>query len=166
ITATLNAVEDIWMGFALDQAFEYVFFEDSFNALYENESRTQSIASMFSALAIFIACLGLLGLASFTAEKRTKEIGIRKVLGATVSSIFTLLSSDFLKLVAISALLSLPISWYAMQNWLENFAYRISYSVLTFLMVSLIALIIAMLTITWQVLKAAIANPVDALRYE
>ncbi|UCD37158.1 MAG: ABC transporter permease [Fidelibacterota bacterium] len=166
ITTTLTAVEDIWMGFALDQAFEYVFFEDSFNTLYENESRTQSIASMFSILAIFIACLGLLGLASFTAERRTKEIGIRKVLGATVASIFTLISNDFLKLVAISALLSLPLSWLAMQNWLENFAYRISYSVFTFLMVSLIALMIAMLTIAWQVLKAAITNPVDALRYE
>jgi putative ABC transport system permease protein len=166
ITSTLTAVEDIWMGFALDQAFEFVFLEDSFNALYKNESRTQSIASMFSVLAIFIACLGLLGLASFMAEKRTKEIGIRKVLGATVTGIFTLLSRDFLKLVLISVLPSLLISWYFMHNWLENFAYRVNYSVLTFFVVSLIALVIALLTITWQVLKAAVANPVEALRYE
>ncbi|GAG41599.1 unnamed protein product, partial [marine sediment metagenome] len=90
IAATLSSVEDTWMGFALDQAFEYVFFEDAFNALYKNESRTQAIATMFAVLAVFVACLGLLGLASFTAEQRTKEIGIRKVLGATVTGIFTL----------------------------------------------------------------------------
>lgn len=166
ITTTLSSVEDTWMGFALDQAFEYVFFEDDFNTLYENEFQTRTIASMFAMLAIFVACLGLLGLASFTAEQRTKEIGIRKVLGATVTGIFTLLSSDILKLVVISALLSLPISWYAMHNWLENFAYRISYNLLTFFIASLVALVIAVLTVTWQVLKAATTNPVSALRYE
>lgn len=166
IMATLSFIENTWMGFALDQAFEYAFFEDTFNALYENEFRTQTIASMFSVLAIFVACLGLLGLASFSAEQRTKEIGIRKVLGATVSGIFTLLSRDVLKLVVISALVSLPISWYAMHNWLENFAYRVSYSLLTFIIASLVALVIAILTITWQVLKAATANPISALRYE
>lgn len=166
IAVTLSSVEDTWMGFALDQAFEYVFFEDAFNALYRNEFRTQAIASMFAVLAVFVACLGLLGLASFTAEQRTKEIGIRKVLGATVTGIFTLLSSDVLKLVVISALLSLPISWYALHNWLENFAYRVSFSLLTFIIASLVAVAIALLTITWQVMKAATVNPVTALRYE
>ena len=166
IPALLSSVEETWMGFALDQAFEYVFFEDDFNTLYQNESRTQTIASMFAVLAIFVACLGLLGLASFSAEQRTKEIGIRKVLGATVTGIFTLLSSDVVKLVAISALLSLPISWYALHNWLENFAYRVSFSLLTFFITALVALVIALLTVTWQVLKAAMADPVTALRYE
>ena len=166
ITATLSSVENTWMGFAPDQAFEYVFFEDAFNALYENEFRTQTIASMFAMLAIFVSCLGLLGLASFTAEQRTKEIGIRKVLGATVTGIFTLLSRDVLKLVVISALLSLPISWYALHNWLENFADRVSFSLLTFIIASLVAVAIALLTITWQVMKAATVNPVTALRYE
>ncbi|NVM57693.1 MAG: ABC transporter permease [Desulfobacterales bacterium] len=166
IAVTLSSVEDTWMRFALDLAFEYVFFEDAFNALYKNEFRTQTIATMFSVLAIFVACLGLLGLASFTAEQRTKEIGIRKVLGATVTGIFTLLSSDVLKLVVISALLSLPISWYALHNWLENFAYRVSFSLLPFFIASLVALVIAVLTVTWQVLKAATTNPVSALRYE
>ncbi|UCH10928.1 MAG: ABC transporter permease, partial [Fidelibacterota bacterium] len=130
--ALLSSVEKTWMGFAMDQPFEYVFFEDDFNALYENEFQTRAIASMFSVLAIFVACLGLLGLASFTTEQRTKEIGIRKVFGATATGIFRLLTGDVLKLMAISALLSLPISWYAMHNWLENFAYRISFSLLTF----------------------------------
>ncbi len=166
ITGTLSSVEAIWAGFALDQAFEYTFFEDNFNALYKNEFRTQTIATMFSVLTIFVACLGLLGLASFTAEQRTKEIGIRKVLGATVPGIFTLLSRDVLKLVVFSALLSLPISWYAMHNWLENFAYRIDYSLLTFIIASLVALVIAVLTVTWQVLKAATTNPISALQYE
>ena len=166
ITATLSSVENTWMGFAPDQAFEYVFFEDAFNALYENEFRTRTISTLFAVLAIFVVCLGLLGLASFTAEQRTKEIGIRKVLGATVTGIFTLLSRDVLKLVVISALLSLPISWYALHNWLENFAYRVSFSLLTFIIASLVAVAIALLTITWQVLKAATTNPVTALRYE
>ncbi|UCH62912.1 MAG: ABC transporter permease [Fidelibacterota bacterium] len=166
ISATLASVEAIWAGFALDQAFEYTFFEDNFNALYNNEFRTQTLATMFSVLAIFVACLGLLGLASFTAEQRTKEIGIRKVLGATVPGIFTLLSRDVLNLVLISALLSLPISWYAMNNWLENFAYRIGYSLLTFIIASLVALVIAVFTVTWQVIKAATTNPITALRYE
>ncbi len=166
IPALLSSVEETWMGFALDQAFEYVFFEDDFNTLYENEFQTRTIASMFAVLAVFVACLGLLGLASFTAEQRTKEIGIRKVLGATVTGIFRLLSSDVLKLVVISALLSLPISWYALHNWLENFAYRVSFSLLTFIIASLVAVAIALLTITWQVMKAATVNPVTALRYE
>ncbi|UCH10551.1 MAG: ABC transporter permease [Fidelibacterota bacterium] len=166
ITATLSSIEDTWMEFAPDQAFEYFFFEDAYDALYKNEFRTQAIGSLFAVLAVFVACLGLLGLASFTAEQRTKEIGIRKVLGATVTGIFTLLSTDVLKLVLISALLSLPISWYAMHNWLENFAYHINYSLLTFFMASLVALVIALLTVTWQVLRAATANPVTTLRYE
>ena len=166
IPALLSSVEETWMGFALDQAFEYVFFEDDFNTLYVNEFQTRTIASMFAVLAVFVACLGLLGLASFTAEQRTKEIGIRKVLGATVTGIFRLLSSDVLKLVVISALLSLPISWYALHNWLENFAYRVSFSLLTFIIASLVAVAIALLTITWQVMKAATVNPVTALRYE
>ncbi|MFC1619733.1 ABC transporter permease [Candidatus Neomarinimicrobiota bacterium] len=166
LMSTLNYIEDTWMGFAIDQQFEYVFFDDLFNALYDDEARTRSIAAMFAVLAVLIACLGLLGLASFTAEQRTKEIGIRKVLGATVASIFRLLSNDILKLVVISALLSLPLSWYVMNNWLENFAYHINYSVLTFFVASIVAFVIAILTITWQALKAALTNPIEALRYE
>jgi putative ABC transport system permease protein len=166
LMSTLNYIEDTWMGFAIDQQFEYVFFDDLFNALYDDEARTRTIAAMFAVLAILIACLGLLGLSSFTAEQRTKEIGIRKVLGATVASIFRLLSNDILKLVVISALLSLPLSWYMMNNWLENFAYHINYSVLTFIVASIIAFVIAILTITWQALKAALTNPIEALRYE
>ncbi|MEE9464010.1 MAG: FtsX-like permease family protein, partial [Candidatus Neomarinimicrobiota bacterium] len=162
----MSYIETTWMNSALDQAFEYVWFDDMFNALYAEEARTSTIATMFAVLAIFVASLGLLGLASFTAEQRTKEVGIRKVLGATVAGIFGLLSSDILKLVAASAIISLPISYYVMNNWLENFAYRISYSLLTFAVASLLAIVIAILTVSWQAFKAATSNPVTALRYE
>ncbi len=166
VMGILAYAEETWKKFAVDQAFEYTFFDDAFNELYVNEYRTRTIVTMFTILAIFIACLGLLGLASFTAEQRTKEMGIRKVLGASVANIFTLLSSDIMKLVVISTVISLPISWYAMTRWLENFAFRISFSFLTFVIASVVALIIAVLTVTWQALKAASADPVTSLRYE
>ncbi|MFC1535636.1 ABC transporter permease [Candidatus Neomarinimicrobiota bacterium] len=166
IPELMGYVDSTWMNHALDQAFEYVYFDDLFNDLYREEQRTSIIADIFAALAIFVACLGLLGLASFTAEQRTKEVGIRKVLGASAAGIFTLLSSNIVKLVVISAALSLPISYYAMQHWLQDFAYRISYSLLTFALAALIALVIAVLTVGWQALKAATSDPVKALRYE
>ena len=117
-------------------------------------------------LAILIACLGLFGLASFTAEQRTKEIGIRKVLGASVSNIYTLLSADILKLILIATALSWPITYMTMSRWLENFAYQIEFSHLTFLLAGLLAFIIALATVTTQAVKAATSNPVDALKYE
>ncbi|MEE9464011.1 MAG: ABC transporter permease [Candidatus Neomarinimicrobiota bacterium] len=162
----MSYIESTWMNHALDQAIEYVYFDDMFNALYSNEQRTATIADIFAVLTIFVACLGLLGLASFTAEQRTKEVGIRKILGATTTGIFTLLSRDVLKLVLISAVLSLPISYYIMNNWLENFAYRTSYSLMAFAVASILAIVIAILTVSWQAFKAATSNPVTALRYE
>jgi len=162
----IQYIEDTWSKYAGNQAFEYVFFDDDFNRLYLSEIRTRQIVTIFSTLAIFIASLGLFGLASFTAEQRTKEIGIRKALGATVPGIFALLSRDILKLVLLAALIALPASYYMMNNWLQNFAYRISYSILGFILATIIAGIIAVLTISKQTYKAASANPVDALKYE
>ncbi|MBN2601937.1 MAG: ABC transporter permease [Candidatus Marinimicrobia bacterium] len=162
----IQHIENVWHKYAGNQAFEYVFFDEDFNRLYLTEIRTRQIVTIFSTLAIFIACLGLFGLASFTTEQRIKEIGIRKALGATVSGIFTLLSRDILKLVLLAALIALPASYYMMSNWLQNFAYRVSYSIFGFILATLIAGIIAILTISKQTYKAASANPVDALKYE
>jgi len=162
----IRHIEDIWHKYAGNQAFEYVFFDDDYNRLYQTETQTRRIVTIFSALAIFIACLGLFGLASFTTEQRTKEIGIRKTMGASVPGIFALLSKDILKLVLLAALIALPASYYMMSNWLQNFAYRIGYSIFGFFLATVISGIIAVLTISKQTYKAASANPVDALKYE
>ncbi len=166
VPATMDYIEQIWKKYAVDQPFEYTFLDDDFNQLYSAETRTRQIVTIFSLLAIIIACLGLFGLASFIVEQRTKEIGIRKVLGATVPNIYLLLSADILKLILIATVLSWPISFFTMRNWLENFAYRVEFSQLTFLLAGLLAFIVAMATITTQALKAAHTNPVDSLKYE
>jgi putative ABC transport system permease protein len=126
----------------------------------------QRLSKYFAFLAILISCLGLLGLVLFTAEQRTKEIGIRKVLGASVSSLFRLLSKDFLQLVLLSFVIATPLAWWAMNNWLQNFVYRISISWTVFAFAGIAALAIALLTISFQAIKAAIANPVKSLRTE
>ncbi|MBC8403317.1 MAG: ABC transporter permease [Candidatus Marinimicrobia bacterium] len=166
IPGTLKYIEEIWKKYAVDQPFEYTFLDDDFDQLYAAEERTKQIATIFSILAIFIASLGLFGLASFIVEQRTKEIGIRKVLGASIQNIYLLLSTDILKLIMIATILSWPLSYYSMQRWLENFAYRIDFSHLTFLVAGLLAFIIALGTVTTQAAKAATSNPVDALKYE
>ena len=146
--------------------FSYRFLDDSFNEMYNSEQRVGKIAMIFSILAIFIACLGLFGLATFIAEQRTKEIGIRKVLGASVNGIVQLLSKDFLKLVLIAFVIAVPISWWAMHRWLQDFAYRINISWWIFIIAGFLALVIALLTISFQAIKAAIANPVKSLKTE
>ncbi|MFC1550883.1 FtsX-like permease family protein [Candidatus Neomarinimicrobiota bacterium] len=166
IPGTLIFIEEVWKKYAVDQAFEYVFMDDDFNQQYAAEERTKNISTVFSILALFIACLGLFGLASYTVEQRTKEIGIRKVLGASVSNIYTMLASDILKLIVISTLISWIISYMTMNRWLENFAYRIDFNHLTFLLAGLIAFIIALATVTTQAIKAATSDPVKALKYE
>ena len=120
----------------------------------------------FSLLTIFIACLGLFGLIAFSVEQRTKEVGVRKVLGASVTGITTLLSKEFIKLVLLANILSWPVAWFAMNKWLQNFAYRIDLTIWPFLLSGLMALLIALLTVSWQAIRAATANPVEALRYE
>ncbi|MDD5764890.1 MAG: ABC transporter permease [Candidatus Marinimicrobia bacterium] len=166
IRETIAYMEKTWKEFASDQAFEYVFFDEDFARLYRSEQDTRKIVTIFSGLAIFIACLGLFGLASFTIVQRTKEIGIRKALGASVRSIFLMLSLDTLKLVLIAMLVSFPISWLIMSKWLQNFSYRISYDFGAFLLAGFAAFIIAIGTVSHQAIRAATSNPVDALKYE
>ena len=146
--------------------FEYAFLDDSFDAQYRAEERLSQIFSYFTVLAIFIACLGLFGLASFTAEQRTKEIGIRKVLGSSISGIVVLLSKEFTKWVLIANVIAWPIAYYSLNKWLEGFAYRTHITFLSFVISAIISLVIALLTVSYQALRAATANPVDSLRYE
>jgi ABC-type antimicrobial peptide transport system permease subunit len=146
--------------------FTYSFADEEYKKLYDNEQLVSKLSGGFAFLAIFICCLGLLGLAIFTAEQRTKEIGIRKVMGASVRSLFTLLSSEFITLVFISLVIASPISWYAMNKWLQNYAYHTKIEWWVFLFAGLIAILITLLTISYQAVKAAVVNPVKSLRSE
>ena len=166
IPAALAHLESTWKKFMPDIPFEYNFLDERFERLYQSEQRQESIFTIFSCIAIFVACLGLFGLSAFTISQRVKEIGIRKVLGASVNSIVSLLSRDFLKLVAFAALIAFPVAWYAMDNWLQDFAYRIHIHWLIFLFAGFVAAFIAFLTIGFQAVKAATANPVKNLRTE
>jgi ABC-type antimicrobial peptide transport system permease subunit len=146
--------------------FTYQFVDDQFNQMFTNEQLISKLSRVFAALAIIISCLGLFGLAAYTAERRTKEIGIRKVLGASVSGITTLLSKDFLQLVALSCIVAFPVAWWMMHSWLQNYQYRIEISWWIFLAAGISAILIALITISFQSIKAAIANPVKSLRTE
>jgi len=163
---TIANIENIWKEVAPGQPFNYEFLEDSFNKTYEAEKRLGHVFVIFTILSILIACLGLFGLAAFNAQKRTKEIGVRKVMGASVSQITYELTLDFLKLVGIAILISIPIGWYAMSKWLEDFSYRIDMSIGTFIVAALLAIIISILTVGYQSIKAAIVNPIKSLRTE
>lgn len=149
-----------------ESPFEYYFLDDSFNALYKSETRLSTIFGVFTGFALLIACLGLFGLAAFIAESRTKEIGVRKVLGASISSIVTLLSKDFLKLVLMAIMIASPIAWYVMDRWLQDFAYRIDIEWWVFVVAGLLAIGIALLTVSFQSIRAALMNPVRSLRSE
>ncbi|WP_210465497.1 ABC transporter permease [Rufibacter roseolus] len=162
----LAHIQATWKKFLPSTPFEYQFMDDMFGKLYEAEVLKQQIFTIFAAIAIFIACLGLFGLASYTAEQRTKEIGIRKVLGSSVREIIMLLSKDFALLVVIAIALASPIAWYSMDRWLEDFAYRVPLNWSTFILTGLIAMTIAMLTVSFHAAKAAFLNPVKALRTE
>jgi putative ABC transport system permease protein len=166
VQETLSLIETKWKKFTGDQPFEYTFLDDDLNALYLNDAKTGQTIALFSALSIFIACLGLFGLASYASEQRIKEIGVRKVLGASVRQIVVLLSSDFLKWVLFANLIAWPVAWYAMNKWLQNFAYRTNIGVGVFLFSGLIAILIAFLTVSFRTIKAANANPVKSLKYE
>lgn len=164
--SVVQALEAQWKKLTPDQPFSYRFMDNSFTSMYEAEQRIGNIAMTFALLAIFISCLGLFGLASFTAEQRTKEIGIRKVLGANTPQIVQLLSKDFLRLVFIALLIAIPIAWYSMQQWLQDFAYRIEISGWVFVAAGLAAILIAVLSVSFQSIRAALANPVESLRAE
>jgi putative ABC transport system permease protein len=163
---TLESVKLAWTKVAPGQPFNHYFLDDSFNSTYDTEQRLGKLFITFTILSIIIACLGLFGLAAFNAEKRVKEIGVRKVMGASVSQITIRLSADFLKLVGIAILFSLPIGWYAMNKWLEDFTYRINIAWWVYVSAAGIAILIAVLTVSYQSIKAAIVNPVESLRGE
>ena len=162
----VSFLEEKWKKFVDDYPFRYNFFDESINNWYNTEKRFGKIIQYFTGLAIFVACLGLFGLASFMAERRTKEIGIRKVLGAKVSGIVILLSKEFSKWVLISNIIALPAAYLIGKNWLQGFAYRIGLGAKIFLFSASSALFIALVTICYQAIKAATANPIDSLRYE
>ena len=166
IRETMTFLENTWRKFAANQAFEYEFFDDHFARIYQAEERTGQIFFSFSILAIIIASLGLFGLAAFVAEQRTKEIGIRKVLGATEVGIIFLLSKQFTKWVVLSNLFAWPIAYHFMTKWLQRFAYQASISVWSFLFAFIVVLFLALLTVSYQTVKAARSNPVELLRYE
>ncbi len=166
LAATVQVVESLWKEFVPQQPFEFSFLDQDFDALYRAEERTGKIFGLFAALAIFIACLGQFGLASHTIQKRTKEIGVRKVLGASATSIVGLLSKEFVRLVVIAMLIAAPMAYYIMSRWLQDFAYRITIGWWVFALAGGMALVIALLTVSVQSIKAALANPAEALRYE
>jgi len=166
ITGTMSFVEQKFKKFLPDYSFSYTFFDDQIDRMYDSERKLWQSLIIFTLIAVFIACLGLLGLASFTAEQRTKEIGIRKVLGASVSGIFMLLSQEYTKCVVLANIIAWPVAYHFINKWLQNFAYKINLSVWNFIFSGLVALAIAILTVGYQTIKAAYANPVNSLRYE
>ena len=166
VSAALAKMETIFKNNNPGYPFDYNFVDQQFAQLFKAETLVGKLAEVFSILAIFISCLGLFGLAAYTAEKRSKEIGIRKILGASVQGITGLISKDFLLLVCISCLISFPIAWWMMHNWLENYKYRIQISWWIFVDAGLLAILIALLTVSFQAIKAAVANPVTSLRSE
>ncbi|HEY5824548.1 MAG TPA: ABC transporter permease [Cyclobacteriaceae bacterium] len=160
------SIETVYKQFFPGNSFIYSFLKDRYNSQYSDDTRFGKVISVFTVLAIIVSCLGLVGLSSYTALQRTKEIGIRKVLGASIPSIVSLLSLDFVRLVIIAGLLSIPIAWYSMHNWLEGYAYRISPSFVQFVIPVTVLLLIALLTISFQVLRAAMTDPAKTLKYE
>lgn len=163
---TLSKAEKIWASNFPGEPFEYTFLDQEFDKLYRNDAKTSGLMSVFAVIAVIISCLGLFGLAAFTAEQRGKEIGIRKVLGATVSGIVSLLSKDFVVLVLVALIIASPLAWWLMNKWLENFVYRINISWWMFILAGIIAVLIAFITVSFQAIRAAVANPVKSLRSE
>ena len=164
--STLTAIENLYKRYNPGFPFTFNFLDEAYQKQYETETRTATLSGYFAGLAIIISCLGLFGLAAFTAQKRQKEIGIRKVIGASSASITAMLSKDFLKLVGIALLIAFPVSWWMMNNWLQGYVYRISITSTIFLMAGTLVLIITLIAIGFQTIKAAIANPVKSLRTE
>jgi putative ABC transport system permease protein len=166
ITSTIDEIRKSWQRIIPSYPFEYDFLDQTFAKLYEAEQKQLKVFSFFSLIAILIACLGLFGLTAFTAEQKTKEIGIRKVLGASVSGILLLFSKDFLKLIVIANIIAIPLIYYLMNKWLQDFAYRIEIDSTIFFISAASVFLISIFTIVVQALKAATANPVKSLKYE
>ncbi len=166
IAKTIGLLEKKWKEFLPNSPFDYTFMDERFAAMYQAEQRVGKIFAVFATLAVFIGCLGLFGLAAFTAEQRTKEIGIRKVLGATAPGIVRLLMKEFVILIAIANVIAWPVAYFVMKDWLKDFAYRISMGAWIFIVAGVLTLFIAMLTVIYQAMRAAFMNPIDSLRYE
>jgi putative ABC transport system permease protein len=166
MSQTLRYMEEKLQPYRGEQPFLYSFLNEDYAQLYKSEEKSRRIFGIFSLLAIVISCLGLFALASFTAEQKTKEIGIRKILGSSATDIIVMLSWRFAKWVILANIIALPVAWYVMDRWLQNFAYRIQIGVDTFLLASGIALLFALATVSFKVFRAASANPIDSIRYE
>ncbi len=166
VAGLLTTLKEKWTGLKAGAPFAYSFLDDRFNNTYHSEQNIGRVLGIFAGLTIFVACLGLFGLATFTAERRTKEIGIRKVLGATNTTIVALLSKDFLRLVGVAFLIAAPVAWLTMNKWLQDFAYRTTIGWWIFVVAALLAIVITLLTIGFRALRAAMANPIDSLRSE
>jgi putative ABC transport system permease protein len=166
IAGTINKVSEVWNRFTPEYPIEYKFLDENFEAMYKAEDKLKSLLWIFTGIAIFVACLGLFGLAAYSAERRKKEVGIRKVLGATTPGVVLLLSKDFIKLVIVSLLIATPVAWYCMNQWLQSFSYRIDIGWWVFAVAAILAIGIAFATVSFQALKAALTNPVKSLRTE
>lgn len=166
LAPALAYMEKTWKKYFPETPVDYTFLDENFDRLYQSEQKQATLFTVFACVAIFIACLGLFGLSAFAISQRIKEIGVRKVLGANVSGIVGLLSKDFLKLVAIAALMAFPVAWYAMNNWLKDFAYRVNIQWWVFVLAGVVAALIAFVTVSFQAIKAAVSNPVKSLRTE
>ena len=166
IPALISEVESKWNSMGPGQPFSYSFLDADFNKIYNAEQRTGKLFITFAVFAIFIACLGLFGLVTYAAEQRIKEIGVRKVLGASISEIVAMISKDFIKLVLIAFVIAFPVAWWMMNKWLQSFAYRINISWWVFALAGVLTIAIALITVSFQAIKAAMANPVKSLRSE
>ena len=163
---TIAVVEEQWNRSFRGNPFEYFFLDEYFNSYYEADQSFRNLFLVFAVLAIFIGCLGLFGLSSYTAVQKTKEIGIRKVLGSSTSGIVQLMFKDFLILIGIANLIAWPLSWYFLNQWLENYPYHISVNLLSFFVATLVVLVIAFLTVSFHTFKTAKLNPANTLKYE
>ena len=166
LPATLAYIKSTWNKFSPDYPLDYKFLDENFAAMYRSEDKLSALLWIFTIMAIFVGCMGLFGLAAFSAEQRVKEIGIRKVLGASVTNIVSMLSLTFLKPVLIASLIAFPIAWWAMNSWLQDFEYRVTISWWVFALAGIAALVIALVTVSFQSIKAATVNPVKNLRTE
>jgi ABC-type antimicrobial peptide transport system permease subunit len=166
ISGSLQFVENTWNRVIPEYPFEYKFLDETFDRMFRAEEKIGTVLKYFAGLAVFIACLGLFGLASFMAEQRTKEIGIRKVLGASVSQVTLLLCREFFMLVLLANLIAWPVAYFLMKNWLQNYAYHTGLGLYIFAAAMAAALVVAVISVSFQAIRAAIANPVDSLRYE
>ena len=164
--AAIDELERLTRKFNPNYPFQYHFLDDDYQQLYKSDTQVNILVRYFGMLAILISAMGLLALAAFTAEQRTKEIGIRKVLGASITNVVTLLSKDFMKLIILSMVIAFPIAWYVMDRWLGTFAYNIAIEWWMFALTGLLAIIVAILSVSFQSVKAALVNPVKSLRSE